>query len=135
MRFPMDEVPAPPVAHTAGPWKLCAHMAGTDETCPCGFYGNVWDAKEETIVAFMGPCHPHEEAGCGFDNVVQDVEIRRANARLIASAPDLARENAELREALDKNAEALDQLWEYALSTARQIADARDEARRVLAKK
>lgn len=77
--------------HTPGEWTLCAHMAGTDPDCECGYMGNVWAKDEETIVAFMGHCHPHgdDAVACNGSNLVHDLETRMANARLIAAAPEL----------------------------------------------
>ena len=74
---------------TPGPWTLCAHMAETDEGCHCGYMGNVWGRDEETIVAFLGHCQPHEDvASCSGDLLAAE-PTRRANARLIAAAPKM----------------------------------------------
>jgi len=65
--------------HTPGPWQACGHDRGG---CECRM---VWSLPDDVVVAAatMAP----DEICCGEG--IADMEIAKANARLIAAAPDL----------------------------------------------
>lgn len=80
----------PRAAFTPGPWELCAHLAfpHVDKQCACGYRGVIFGPDDDKAI-----CQPgHEPAPKGQEGsepgrYPREVEI--ANARLIASAPEL----------------------------------------------
>jgi len=76
--------------HSLGPWRACH-----DGECKCGF---IWSADHETHVASA-----HGPGALGADwygsDIVCNHETQKANARLIAAAPELLAAAAKLEEA------------------------------------
>lgn len=72
--------------HAPGPWKLCFHLQSkeNDESCPCGFRGDIWAADGEHIVCSIG--EPEHLRGL-IEPIDRETEI--VNAHLIAAAPEL----------------------------------------------
>lgn len=70
--------------HTPGPWKRCGEKRGG---CKCG---HVWDATGNVHVAsatHVDMCRPDDLESLELS--VQSIDEAKANARLIAAAPDL----------------------------------------------
>ena len=104
--------------HTPGPWTVAANNRRVDGQ-PDGHIGPNVIAD----IAFAAPRTPEE---------------KRANARLIADAPDLQSENAVLREAVQelawglrffwhKNEDEVKERWEEAYALAHAIVEAAKE--------
>lgn len=109
--------------HTPGPWEVrdqhpkrsCLTIAPRGSYC-------------EIATLFNAP----EPNGSGYsegrmddDGIWRDDHVRKANARLIASAPTLAAENAELREALKECAAWLESRPDYTEGDAATASMAR----------
>lgn len=77
--------PQPMAGHTPGPWQVTHLRRGTD-------YVNAFRVS--------GPADGRAECEPLFETAFPHNDHNEANARLIASAPRLLQENAELREAL-----------------------------------
>ena len=81
---------------TDGPWLLCAHLKDGDE-CSCGYRGGIFGGDQEGIICEIGNVPTPGEEGLEAPRYERPTEL--ANARLIAMAPDLAREVVRMREA------------------------------------
>lgn len=77
--------------HTQGPWEACGDERGG---CKCGL---VWHREKDFTVAaaLHAECKKHEGCTCG-EGLIGEAQIK-ANAALIADAPDLLRLGEELR--------------------------------------
>lgn len=87
---------------TEGPWKRCHHLTSKeqDESCPCGFPGDIWGADEEHVVCTMGSL-PDPKGGYSMAPPRYKRDQELANAELIAHAPsDLAKLIKALRLAI-----------------------------------
>lgn len=70
-----------------GPWMLCHHLVSVehDNSCPCGFRGQITSEGEFSVCEMGSTCTPGEE-GLELPRYPRSKEI--ANAHLIAAAPD-----------------------------------------------
>lgn len=72
------------IGHTPGPWEPCYHWRHPN--CPCGTHrGYVWDSTGDRVIAQMG-CDRSDGEQVYDEPGKQEA---RANAHLIAAAPDL----------------------------------------------
>lgn len=81
---------------TPGPWKKCFHLQSqkNDESCPCGFPGDIWGADGEHVICTMGPLIvPGQEA---MSPPRYDRPIELANAQFIAQSPETIRRLTEM---------------------------------------
>lgn len=86
---PSNATAEPAAAFTPGPWHLCHHLesAEKDASCPCGYRGGIWGSDGEHVVCEMGSTLVVGEEGLCPPRYPRPVEL--ANARLIATAPDM----------------------------------------------
>lgn len=78
--------------HTPGPWHLCLHLkdASVDESCGCGYRGVIYGPEHDVAFAICQPGHDPAPSGQeGSEPARYPREVELANARLIASAPEL----------------------------------------------
>lgn len=76
------------MSHTPGPWTIISHDMGDEDIMflPTGIRGS----DRKTIISFDGGLCPEDFEG--------DVAVIRANASLIAAAPDMLAMLEEIRE-------------------------------------
>lgn len=89
--------------HTPGPWKVEKLHAAGYHKCFTNFV--YWIKSGNDYICFTQFDHPRDE------NKRIEEELR-ANAKLIARAPDLLRENHELKEKINELIENRDYIWE-----------------------
>lgn len=121
---------------TPGPWRGCAHVAGTDADCPCRYRGDVVsEATDETL--FQMGVDPGVE---GNDMIAApSLEQGYVNGRYIAAAADpttiraLLDSRTALREAVDMGLRA-HEAWAFnrGVETAKLMELFHSRARRAL---
>lgn len=100
---------------TPGPWHLCHHLVGkeNDESCSCGFSGDIWGADQNHVVCTIGPHCPDKVMGADMvPRYKRDEEL--ANAKLIEMASTELKElSKRLKRACEELRNAADALMLY----------------------
>lgn len=89
--------------HTTGPWRACH-----EGDCTCGM---IWSTAEDCVVAAALSSCNRFEGYTGGEGVKPGSETYKANARLIAAAPDLLAACEAVLDAINKAALAGVVLW------------------------